>query len=66
VNGRAPAPSNGERHPLTLRFIDPELERAFSEERGAALGRGLQRAVFFAGILWAVGGVILVGLSPAT
>lgn len=56
--------ANEERHPLTLRFLDPALERAFEEERVAARGR-LPRAVGFAAFLWAVAGVILVRLSPS-
>ncbi len=60
MDGRGPSRSDGARHPLTLRFTDPELERAFGDERGAALARGLLRAVIFAGVLWGVAGVILV------
>jgi class 3 adenylate cyclase len=64
VDRRVVTPPEGKLHPLTLRFVDPELERKFGEERRASLGRGLERAVFFAGILWGVAGIILIQLSP--
>lgn len=57
------ASGSGERHTLTLRFVDPVLESAFEADRVVARGR-LQRAVGFAALLWAVGGLILLQVAP--
>lgn len=40
MDASAPAPRNGEQHPLTLRFVDPALERAFGDDLRAGIHTG--------------------------
>src|SRR5262245_52961918 len=53
------------RRPLSLAFVDRELEQAYAGEGRASFGHELGRAVLVAAVLWAVAGVIVVRMSPA-
>src|SRR5439155_179240 len=57
----------GRRDPRTLRFLDPELERAYQDETTPPLRQRRRRAFITDAPLWLVGGIagpLIIGVDP--